>query len=205
MTAQSRKERDRRRRKEDFLLAAERLFAEKGYQQTSIEDIARTAEYSVGTVYRYFESKEDLYTALMASKVQDYFVFLKEKLEAAPTALECFRALTRGKIEFVERDKEFFRLYARELATPFSPVPAALQARLAGTIQEFKTYMREKLRACMVAGGIREMEEDKLLSAFHGLTNNLLLDVLRGDIEATGEDLERFILDLLENGVVWRD
>ncbi len=52
--AMSRKERDRRRREEDFLNAAEALFADKGYAETSMEDVAKKAKYTTGTNYGYF-------------------------------------------------------------------------------------------------------------------------------------------------------
>jgi len=43
-----------------IIVAAEKLFADKGYRQTSIAEIARLADVAEGTVYEYFENKEDL-------------------------------------------------------------------------------------------------------------------------------------------------
>ncbi len=40
--------------------AAEKLFSEKGYEQTTIEDISKASEYSQRTIYVYYESKEDI-------------------------------------------------------------------------------------------------------------------------------------------------
>ncbi|MFO1492115.1 MAG: helix-turn-helix domain-containing protein [Kiritimatiellia bacterium] len=54
---QNRKERDRQVRQDDFLSAAERLFAEKGYHHAAMEDIAKAAGYATGTIYRYFKSR----------------------------------------------------------------------------------------------------------------------------------------------------
>lgn len=43
-----------------ILAAAERLFAEKGTEKTTMDDIAREAEYSKATLYVYFQSKEEI-------------------------------------------------------------------------------------------------------------------------------------------------
>ncbi len=55
-----RRQREKSLRREAILRAAEKLFAERGYRKTRMEDIARIAEVSVGAVYGYFQNKEDL-------------------------------------------------------------------------------------------------------------------------------------------------
>jgi AcrR family transcriptional regulator len=52
--------REKEIRRESILRAAEKLFAEKGYRKTRIEDIADMAEVSVGAVYGHFKNKEEL-------------------------------------------------------------------------------------------------------------------------------------------------
>lgn len=46
--------------REQIMKAAERLFSEKGYAQTTIEDISKASEYSRRTIYAYYESKDDI-------------------------------------------------------------------------------------------------------------------------------------------------
>lgn len=53
------------RTRESLLVAARRVFAERGYGPASVEEIARTAGVSVGSVYVHFASKEALFTALV--------------------------------------------------------------------------------------------------------------------------------------------
>ncbi len=60
-----RKQREKEQRTTSILQAAETLFAKKGYQQTSMEEIADLAEISPGTIYFYFKNKEDLLIKLM--------------------------------------------------------------------------------------------------------------------------------------------
>lgn len=63
--AQERKAQERQARRRRIQQAARAVFAEKGYAGTSIEAVARAAQLSVGAIYLYFRSKEDLYISLI--------------------------------------------------------------------------------------------------------------------------------------------
>lgn len=61
----SRKERERLFKRMEILNAAVSLFAEKGYQHTTIDLIAEKAEFGKGTIYNYFRGKEEIYWAII--------------------------------------------------------------------------------------------------------------------------------------------
>jgi len=58
------RERQRSKRRDKMLRSAAAIFAEKGFEQARLEDIAERAEVSVGTIYNYFSSKFDLLVAM---------------------------------------------------------------------------------------------------------------------------------------------
>ena len=60
-----------RRKRAALLQSALRLFAERGYEETSIEDIARQANVAVGGFYQHFASKRQILLVLMDSLVQE--------------------------------------------------------------------------------------------------------------------------------------
>ena len=64
MGIKERKERERERRRQQIIVAAKRIFKEKGFGRATMEDIAKEAELSPGTLYLYFKNKEDLYASL---------------------------------------------------------------------------------------------------------------------------------------------
>ncbi len=64
MGVKERKERERRQRSNDILEAARTEFESKGFLRTTLQDVADKAEISVGLIYRYFESKEDIFASL---------------------------------------------------------------------------------------------------------------------------------------------
>jgi AcrR family transcriptional regulator len=69
---------DKGKRKEDLALVALDIFADKGFEATSINDIAKAADIAKGTVYEYFESKEELVFEALTAWVR---LFEKELLK----------------------------------------------------------------------------------------------------------------------------
>ncbi len=65
------RERQKERRSREILDAAAALIGEKGYDETSVEEIAAMAEVGVATVYNYFGSKNELLHALLAAYIEE--------------------------------------------------------------------------------------------------------------------------------------
>jgi AcrR family transcriptional regulator len=68
----SRRERLSLHQRDEILDTALRLFSEKSYSNVSMQDIAKEAEFGMGTLYRSFSSKEDLYKALIVQMAQNW-------------------------------------------------------------------------------------------------------------------------------------
>jgi len=109
-----RRERDRLRRREDILRAAERVFAEKGYHAASIEEIANAAEYGTGTVYLYFKDKEALYVELFEEKVRELIQFIRQQMGVEEEALQALKQVIQARMEYFDRNRAFFQIYVRE-------------------------------------------------------------------------------------------
>jgi len=64
------------------MMSAVSLFSTKGYSATSIQDIVAHSGFSVGTVYNYFENKEELLKSLIEDGWEEFFQSIKEGLES---------------------------------------------------------------------------------------------------------------------------
>ena len=84
MGIQERKERERARRRQQIMVAAKRVFAQRGFNRATMEDIAQEAELSPGTLYLYFKSKDELYASLSLRLLQ----FLQIRLEHVDNDVE---------------------------------------------------------------------------------------------------------------------
>ena len=77
MGIQERKRRERRRRRRQIMIAAKRVFSLNGFTKTTMEDIAREAELSPGTLYLYFKNKDELYASLSVEILEHLYNQLK--------------------------------------------------------------------------------------------------------------------------------
>ena len=77
MSIKERKDREKIMRKQQIQNAAKELFMLKGFNSTTIEEIAQKAEVSPATIYLYFKNKEELYTSLNLITLQ----YLSEEIE----------------------------------------------------------------------------------------------------------------------------
>ncbi len=64
MGIKERKAREREMRRQQIMVAARRVFTQGSFEKSTMEDIAREAELSPGTIYLYFKSKDELYASL---------------------------------------------------------------------------------------------------------------------------------------------
>lgn len=77
----TRRERERIRREEEIIAAAEKIFGQKGFESTSMDEIALEAQFTKRTLYQYFENKEDLYFAAVQNAFMKLFSFLQKATE----------------------------------------------------------------------------------------------------------------------------
>ncbi len=103
MGIKERKEREKERRRQQIIVAAKRVFSEKGYTRATVEDIAQEAELSPGTLYLYFKNKEELFASLSLRILQYLMIRLKEV--ASDNANDCAATLENLK-------KAMFDVYA---------------------------------------------------------------------------------------------
>jgi AcrR family transcriptional regulator len=75
-----RKVREHLTRRKEILLAAEKLFAAKGFFPTTMSEIAQEAQFGTGSLYKYFKSKEDLYFTLIDEKTAEINGSVKAEL-----------------------------------------------------------------------------------------------------------------------------
>jgi AcrR family transcriptional regulator len=94
---QSFKERERQRRESEILCAAERLIAERGYAELTMDDLADTVGISKPTLYQHFKSKDDLLTRVMLQSFGVLEAQLRQPLTGTP--VERLRAILRSLLE----------------------------------------------------------------------------------------------------------
>jgi AcrR family transcriptional regulator len=106
----SRKERERLRRKEDIIQAAKKLFAEKGYKNTSMNAIAEKADFSKRTLYQYFENKSDLYFSVALQIYEDLVSHLENTELTEQDGFGKIKEIFFAYYEFYKNNEEYFKI-----------------------------------------------------------------------------------------------
>ena len=115
-----RREREKLRRAQDILSAAERVFAIHGFDAATMEQIAQEAQYATGTIYLYFKDKHALYAARIASKLSSMVDQVEKAAhEAAPAdPANRLRNAIKAQFEFHDHNREFFEVLMRHHKEP---------------------------------------------------------------------------------------
>jgi AcrR family transcriptional regulator len=108
-------------KKRELLEYAEKLFVEKGYEQTSIDDILKASGISKGGFYHYFKSKEDILSESISNIIDEAVRYLNPVVnDKELDALSKFRLFMIKKNEFQSSKLEYAALLARLLQSDIS-------------------------------------------------------------------------------------
>lgn len=171
----SRREREKLAQRQDILAAALDLFSRKGYRNVSMREIAERAEFAIGTLYKFFEHKEDLYRVLLLEEAARLFAAVTEAIEEPDDEVEKIRNFVRVKGEVFRANVATIRLY-------FSETQGARQNVLEGFDAEIREMHEGFLRrlAAVFERGMRRRRFRKIADPYHlavaleGLTNAFL-------------------------------
>ena len=160
--------------REQIIVAALHLFTQRGYFNTSVPDMARMAQVSVGSIYHHFKDKEDVARALYLGLMEGMQGELSRIAEAHDTASERCRAVMAMLFELTESSREAmdFMLYAkhREFLPGERPVCSSMP---------FET-MRDFVQQGMDSGEIRRMDAMVASASLYGGALRLITARLDG-------------------------
>jgi AcrR family transcriptional regulator len=160
-------------RSSEILEAAKSVFARKGYNEATVDDIAEAAGVAKGTIYLYFPSKREIFVEALRQGFVALFDATCSRMEAAGTAEGKIRAFIEVRMEFCDSSREFYRLYYTEFNN--------LMASPALVGREFQDLYEQQaeLLAQALAGGIESGEVKRLDPRS---TARIIYDTARGAI-----------------------
>lgn len=112
MSTAERRAREKAQRRREILNAARQEFFERGFHRPTVDDVAAHAEVSKGTIYLYFESKEEILAHLL---LEGLALLLKDMEacydpESPPSAEAALQALVNTYLRFCQSNPSYFRL-----------------------------------------------------------------------------------------------
>lgn len=194
------RERKKRKTRRLIINTAIELFAARGFDEVTLEDIAAVCDVSRGTVFNYFPYKELMILEFMDAYMSDQLAAIRAGLESGtdPTKL-LWQALDVPK-DAAAQWPTFLCITARELLHHEQGRADAAQGSLS-----YLPLVAEIIAAGQAAGGIRTENNPEGLALY--LTEASLVSIARNCMRLTGADLDELISNrqqVLMNGILAR-
>lgn len=200
----TRKEREREVRKSEILSAAIKLFAEKGYEYTTLDEIAEASEFGKGTLYNYFQSKEDIYLGIIENTINAFHDMLKKVAETTDTFKDFLEQFTKGIFSYcISNQPDFILLVHHRLRTPVNK-PFTLPKRLMELHEESEAIHKLKIKNAIKSGELRKFEPEKLIHMYRGMVFTYIYNLI-SCTDANNFDIDEeceFIMSALFNGIL---
>lgn len=188
-------------KKELILEAARELFKEKGYHAVTAEEISRRAGVGKGTIYQYFDHKQEIFKEMHDAYLKQY----RETVAALILDENSFEENLRRVIHYHVENMEEFAQYGIQLVTEIQPAAIGFgESRfLAETFRKQLTIGTDDvIREARQRGIIREMDVNLVISCMLGMFFGVAYTVGGKTLtEAEKMQLEEQLLQMVLHGL----
>ena len=147
-------------KRQELLDASEKLFCQKGYEATSVQDILDALQLSRGGFYHHFDSKESVLRALCARRAERAAAFAAEMLNAASSPMARINAVLYAFIPLRREEAEFVTMLMPTISKPEGRAVAVLYQDVLA--ERFLPLLRAEVASAasvgMVCPPVKEME-----------------------------------------------
>jgi len=192
-------EQDKARRRAELLGAAKQVFAERGFQNATVAEVARAAGLSYGVVYWYFESKDALLHALMESEED----VLRARIQAAVASgsteelRDVLHRAVRATFEFFDDDRASAALLFRDPSTMGGDFGRHLLDIYGRFIGALDVVVRSNQRA----GTLRQAPPRLLAFSVAALISQVALRRLKTDDGLDADEAALLVVGILFDGL----
>jgi TetR/AcrR family acrAB operon transcriptional repressor len=195
----SKREQLREERRRQILEAALVVFGQKGFHAANVSDVAAEAGVSQGTIYWYFESKDDLLEAALMSFVDDVGHSAIEAVEPCRTASERLRVLADNLVSLAEMAEGLFTLFLEFWAS--SPRRDVAGQLWTGVLRRYKDLVVDIIEEGVSEGEFKPVDAESLvwalMAAYDGLAAYVML-IPELDLAAVSRTFVETLLQGLE-------
>ncbi len=182
----------------EILEAARKVFARKGFNGATVDEIAEAAGLAKGTVYLYFPSKRDIYLAALKQGLTSLIEETRRNVAAAATPAEKLRAFITTRIRFAEENRDFAPIVQAEFANLGLPQSNKEFRHL--YLEQVRT-LQSVLEAAAGQGEIHVGRVDTAAVLVYEMTRALAMQRRLGWSKATVEEDVDLLFALAWNGL----
>ena len=199
----TRKEKERSFRRNAIMDAAVGFFAKKGYRDTTLDEIAVTAEFGKGTIYNYFDSKEDIYTYIIENVSLRLYEIIKQADAESETTLEFIKIYSRLLIKYCFENRDAFIIFVREAANFTTDIFITDRKKLFRRHHQVNEIFIKKINEGIKKKEIKKFDPEKLSTMYEHMFLPYILFLINQNKNNIDQKKEtEFILSIFFNGIM---
>ena len=183
-----------RETRDKLLVAAEKEFGEHGYHEAAISGITQSAGVALGTFYVYFDSKEEIFRALVAHMGHLTRIWISERVAESPDRLTAERRGIAAFIEFVRRHGNLYQI--------ISEAQFVAEDAYREYYSSFADAYRQNLEQAAADKDIREGDFEVWAWALIGMSVFLGMRFAAWDDSRSADDMADAVADLISTGML---
>ena len=184
----------------EILDAARRVFADRGFHEATVDDIAEAAGVAKGTVYLYYHSKRDIYWAALKHGIAALHEELEREMSAAKTVAGKVHAFIATKMRFIEQDRDFFKIYYSEFGNAFAH-PTQVHEEFRELYNRQARLLEGVLQEGVRQRTIRNIRRSGMAAVISDITRGAITQRLLGWSKGDVENEIDFIFDIVWKGI----
>lgn len=185
---------------EEIMAVAARLFREKGYRATTMDDIAAELNVTKPALYYYIDNKHDLLYAICESAIERLMEGAKRIMEEEGSVEEKLQRLIRWHVNMFSTHGDVIAVYLAEEGE----LPPEKRTFIRGMSREYESYYRRLLEEGIREGKFREVDVPMAVRAISGMCNWLSV-WFRPDGKYSADEIAEIFHDLFLWGCRTRD
>ncbi len=201
MEKEKRKEREFNLRRTEILDAAVKVFAAKGFHTATVAEIAAASGFAIGTLYQFFDGKEQLYTAMLTENLVMMYTDIRKAVEKETDIVRKIELLVASHFRYIEENAEFCSIFVRGDYLSLSEGSTELRQRIRSDYAFHLSFIEGVMADGIRRGILKKMDPPLMATALTGIVNSYASKWLAVAEEGSLKSKVPFVLDIFLEGV----
>lgn len=201
MERKKRKKKEKVARIEGILSAAKRVFSRKGYEATTMEDIAAEAGFGKASLYFYFKRKEEVFLSLIKDGLEGQKKLLKEVMSSQLSNVERLEAVLSKFFEYVQENREFMRIVHSESQKLYATTLREVRSSIIKDHRKTMEGIAKIVRDGIESGEFREVEPTLAAASFMGIVRSVIFNWFVKDEKSLLDRYKPMVMDIFLKGI----
>jgi AcrR family transcriptional regulator len=189
--------------REHILEAAEKVFAARGFESARVQEISKLAGLSMGTIYSVFDSKEEIWNALLEERRQQLLDIARRVAGRGGPALEALQSLVEEYIGYFVDHPTFLQMHLN-VGTSWVLRPRSENDAQARIWREIHEHQADIFRRGIADGTFVDEDPSFLAKMFSAMDQVVLADWAAAGMKADRDELVRRLKTMTERAFVRR-